>query len=292
MRMSEHTVGQMIAAPKQADAGHTATPMWKLIAVYYVIACGFARLAWSPLILGPNGLKVLKTSVSLPVFISLGTLGPLLGCFIAHRWETGNWRAVHVIPSRAFLWIWLLLGPLLVIFARVFVFSALLTRGGPAAWRWHVGALVGIWIPMLNYNLFGGPLFEEFGWRGFLQPHLQRTMPPWIAAVVTGVLWASWHLPIFLTTWAGVSFPIFLLILVGLSLVMAFGFNASGQVIMVAILMHSAFNASNRFIPAFLGNIPTRQHPSEGLLIALAFILVAAVLTISTRGRLLHKQAR
>jgi uncharacterized protein len=150
----------------------------------------------------------------------------------------------------------------------------------------------GIWVPMLNYNLFGGPLFEEFGWRGFLQSRLQRTLPPWIAAVLTGALWATWHLPLFLTVWSGVSFPLFLLILVSLSLIMAVAFNASGQIIFVAILMHSAFNAANRFLPDFLGNVPTRQYPTEGLLIALSFLLVATVLAASTRGRLLHQGVR
>ncbi len=87
----------------------------------------------------------------------------MLACFIVHRWLTGDWQPVHLIPPRSFQWIWLVLGPLLIVFSRVFVFSALSTDGGPAAWRWHISALVGIWVPM-DYNLLGGPLFEEFGW--------------------------------------------------------------------------------------------------------------------------------
>ena len=277
---------------ERAAAPRTTAPTWKLVTVFYLIACGFSWVAWLPLILGPDGLKVLRTAVSLPVFISAGTLGPLLACFTVYRWETGNWRAVHLIPSKAFQWIWLLLAPLIIVFTRVFVFSALFTKGGPAAWHWHIGALIGIWIPMLNYNLFGGPLFEEFGWRGFLQSRLQRKLPTWIAAVLTGTLWATWHLPLFLTVWGGVSFPLFLFILVSLSVIMAFAFNASGEVIIVAILMHSAFNAANRFLPDFLGKVPTRQYPSEEMLIALSFFLVAVVLAASTRGRLLHRRVR
>jgi hypothetical protein len=116
-------------------------------------------LVWLPLILGPNGLKTLKTAVSFPVFVCIGTLGPLLACFIVHRWYAGNWRAVRWAPSVPFQWIWLILGPLLIIFCRVFLFSALYTQGGPGSWRWHYSALVGILIPMFNYNLFGGPPF-------------------------------------------------------------------------------------------------------------------------------------
>ena len=282
----------MTSQTAEQSRSKTALPIWKLVAVFYVIACGFSWLAWSPLILGPDGLKVLRAAVSFPVFVCVGTLGPLLACFVVHRWDTGNWRAVRLIPPRPLQWIWLLIGPLLIVFARVFVFSALSTEGGPAAWRWHVGARAGLWIPMLNYNLFGGPLFEEFGWRGFLQSRLQRTLPPWIAALVTGVMWAAWHLPLFIVGWGGVSFPLFLLILVGVSLIMAFAFNASGQALIVVILMHSAFNATNRFLPGFLGDVPVRQHPSEGVLLVSAFSLVAIVLTASTRGRMFQHMAQ
>jgi membrane protease YdiL (CAAX protease family) len=274
-----------------AEKGTGRSDSVKVVAIFYLIACGFSWLVWLPLILGSAGLKVLTTSVSFPVFVCIGTLGPLLGCFVAYRCDTGHWGAVHVLPRRRIQWIWVAFGPLLIIFSRVFVFSALSTQGGPAAWRWHIGALIGIWIPMFNYNLFGGPLFEEFGWRGFLQSRLQRSLPPWISAVLVGVMWAIWHLPLFILGWGGVTFPLFLLILVGVSVIMAFAFNGSGESVFVAILMHSAFNAANRVIPAFLFNVPTRQRLSEGSLIAMSFLLVAAVLAALTGGWLLRSRA-
>jgi membrane protease YdiL (CAAX protease family) len=133
-----------------------------------------------PLILGPLGLKVLRASVSLPVSICIGTLGPAIACFVSHRMEAGNWRAVRVFPPLDRRSLWLLGGPLAILFCRFFLFAALITKGGPAAWHWHPSALAGILIPMFNYNLFGGPLFEEFGWRGYLQSHLQQMFPPWM----------------------------------------------------------------------------------------------------------------
>ena len=141
-------------------------------------------------------------------------------------------------------------------------------------------------VPVFNYNLLGGPLFEEFGWRGFLQPRLQELLPPWIAAICVGIMWATWHLPLFLIGWGGVSFPVFTLILVGLTALMTTAFNASGGAVVVAILMHSAFNASSRFIPGFIANVPTRGVPSEGLLISFSFLLVAVAAVFLTRGRL------
>ncbi len=261
--------------------------LFRSVALYYAIACGWAWLVWIPLVLGQGGLKWIPVHVSLPVFTCIGTLGPFFGCFIAHRVETGNWKAVRLLPRKRLRWLWLLIGPFLIVVSFFVVFPALISKGSPAGWHWHPAVLAGFWIPLLNYNLFGGPLFEEFGWRGFLQARLQREMAPWAAAICVGVMWAVWHAPLFFVIgWTSASFPTFVLILDGLALLMAYGFNASGQAVVVAILMHSAFNASSRFLGPFLGETPLREHPSGALLVAFAFLISAAVVVALTRGRL------
>jgi uncharacterized protein len=123
--------------------------------------------------------------------------------------------------------------------------------------------------------------------RGFLQARLQRSMQTWIAAIIVGVMWAAWHLPLFLLQgWTSASRSVYVLIVVGLSVVMAFGFNASGRSILIAILMHSAFNSSPRFIGPYLDKTPLRPFPPGEWYIATAFLFVGAVLTIGTRGNL------
>jgi membrane protease YdiL (CAAX protease family) len=224
--------------------------------------------------------------VSLPVSVCIGTLGPAIACFVSHRMETGNWRAVRLFPPLDRRSLWLLGGPLAILFCRFFVFAALITKGGPVAWRWHPGVLAGILIPMFNYNLFGGPLFEEFGWRGYLQSRLQQMLPPWIAAIAVGILWSIWHLPLFLVGWSGASAVSFTSILIGVSLIMAFAFNASGEAVLVAILMHSALNASNRFVPGFLADVPLVEWPSEVALVVISFLAVALIATALSRGSL------
>jgi membrane protease YdiL (CAAX protease family) len=139
---------------------------------------------------------------------------------------------------------------------------------------------------MFNYNLLGGPLFEEFGWRGFLQAHLQKIMPSWIAAICVGIMWAAWHAPLFLVTWSSSSPLIYIVIVIGLATLIACAFNASGGAVLVAILMHSVFNASPRFLPSFLGTTSTREHPPAELLIAFAFLALAVLAVLFTRGRL------
>jgi membrane protease YdiL (CAAX protease family) len=130
-------------------------------------------------------------------------------------------------------------------------------------------------------------LGEEFGWRGFLQARLQESLPPWIAAIVVGIMWAAWHWPMFLVQgWSTATPTIFLFILTGLSVVMAFAFNASGKAVVVAILMHSAFNTSGMFCDRFTAGTPMREHPSAEWFIALAFFLIGAVLVLATLGQL------
>ncbi len=45
--------------------------------------------------------------------------------------------------------------------------------------------------------LVGGPIAEEFGWRGFGQKVLQSRFDVRLASIILGVIWAIWHLPLF-----------------------------------------------------------------------------------------------
>jgi len=268
-----------------------ARTKWRQIAIYYGIACGVSWTIWAPLVLGRDGLDLLHIAPPPPVIISTGTLGPLLACYLTHRLGTGNWRAVQFLPRHRFRGLWLLLAPMLILLCFFVVFPALISKGPPSAWRWHLSVLGGILVPMFNYNLLGGPLFEEFGWRGFLQSRLQDVLPPWIAAICVGVMWAAWHLPLFLVQgWSSASPVAYPVILMGLSMVMAFGFNASEEAIGAAILMHSAFNSSPRFIGAYLYGGSMREHPTAVWLIAASFLLAGIMLVIITRGRLAASQ--
>jgi membrane protease YdiL (CAAX protease family) len=42
--------------------------------------------------------------------------------------------------------------------------------------------------------VFGGPLLEEPGWRGFALPRMQRLHGPLVGSLILGALWGLWHL--------------------------------------------------------------------------------------------------
>jgi len=96
------------------------------------------------------------------------------------------------------------------------------------------------------FSLLTG-LGEEIGWRGFLVPELARAMPLGRVALVSGVIWASWHVPGLLFadynggTPAWYSLLCFTVLVLGASFVFAWIRLRSGSVWPAAIL-HASHN--------------------------------------------------
>lgn len=61
----------------------------------------------------------------------------------------------------------------------------------------EAAATSGGWLPYLGLALLTGPLSEEFGWRGHLQPLLRRRLTAGRTTLVLGPIWAVWHVPLF-----------------------------------------------------------------------------------------------
>lgn len=112
-----------------------------------------------------------------------------------------------------------------------------------------------------------GPV-EEFGWRGFALPLLQRRMAPIYAALLLGVIWAFWHLPAFLlsgtpqSTW---SIMPFFLGTIALSVIVTPLFNRSGGSILLAGIFH---------LQAINPLWPDAQPYDSGFFVALAVVIV------------------
>jgi len=97
----------------------------------------------------------------------------------------------------------------------------------------------------LAYAVIKGPV-EEFGWRGFALPLLQRKLAPVWAAVILGVIWGFWHTPAFLlsgTQQSAWSFPPFFIGCIAISVVATALFNASkGSILLVALFHFQLMN--------------------------------------------------
>ncbi len=67
--------------------------------------------------------------------------------------------------------------------------------------------LLSVTLGSLITMLIGG-VGEEAGWRGFLQPELERRFGPFHGTVLVGVIWGYWHLPVNLAGYNDARHPI------------------------------------------------------------------------------------
>jgi uncharacterized protein len=135
-------------------------------------------------------------------FFFLATWSPAIAAFLVVYFHTGL-SGIRAFLSRLLLWRsaggWVVF--VLVLVPLVFVAGSLI-KGGPVLAPWPPEGF-GPVLALLFMMLFLGPI-EEFGWRGVMQPLLQRHMAPIWAGALIGASWGVWHLPAFFL--AGVVF--------------------------------------------------------------------------------------
>lgn len=92
--------------------------------------------------------------------------------------------------------------------------------------------------------IFGGPVGEELGWRGFVLPKLQKKVNPLISSIILGTIWASWHIPMFYfhVTGYDISFISYLLETIWLTTLFTWLYNNTKGSLLIIILYHSFDN--------------------------------------------------
>jgi len=243
---------------------------------------------WLPLVLSGQGLGWLSVTLPMP-WVLPGTFCPTLVALWLHRRDTGNWRAFTLWSGAASFGIGLGIGTLLIALAFVVVPGCWLAQSGPGGVAW--GALAGYPAATWHALTMAGPLGEEAGWRGYALPRLQRCFGPLKGTLILGVLWAAWHLPLFLISgYGGGSFLTYLALVSALAFVMTTAWNLSRGSVVVAILLHAVFNASGAILGGFIGSGGVRPGLTPLLVIVICFWLLVAGLLVVTRGRLGSKQ--
>ena len=259
--------------------------------VYLLLTFGCAWLIWLPLLLAEYaGLALPVPPV---VLIVLGSFAPsLVALFLSWRYTGAT--GLRQLLGRAFVWrvapIWVLLaifGPALVM---------LLAMGG------HVllGGTAPDYVPFgvrwllvpLNFVLVflvGGPLGEEFGWRGCVLPALEKRFgPPW-ASLLLGAIWTVWHLPLFFISASaqhGLPFWLFGLLTLALCILLTWVYHGSGDSLLLVMLLHAAVNTWSgplRISPEAAGSIQP---------FALVVLLTWVVALLVVTGPRLFEQVR
>jgi len=244
------------------------------LVLYFVLAYGVSLVLWLPMLLG--------RSRSL-FALSIGTYGPTLAALATHWIFTRNWRAVQIWTTLPRFLLGLA-GGVSAVLAAAFLAAFLMTKSGFDRWQWR--ALVQI-LTFFGPNLLGGPLGEEAGWRGFALPRLQNRFNPVGSSLILGFLWANWHVPLMLAHVYNVTWWQFVPVTMAASVFLSYGFNRSAGGTLCAVVVHGFYNiATGIILNDFIGKAILRSNPVQHNIFWMAYVAVAVLLCIVTKGRL------
>lgn len=223
-----------------------------------------------------------QSSLLVTVLMWLGGFGPSLAA-IALVWQERGLAGLRGWLSHGLRWrvgwVWVavaLLLPLVVVALAAAIHVALGGTIPPSpAYRHELLAAVNFVLILL----LGGPLGEEFGWRGYALPVLQKRYGWRVASLVLGIVWGAWHLPLFFianTTQKHIPVALFMVSTVAMSVLFAWLANRTAGSVMLAILFHTAINYWSWIIPVIPngGSVhPFALVTGLMLLVALVFLL-------------------
>lgn len=181
-------------------------------------------------------------------------------------WFAARWYAAVLIPP-------VLVGVVLL-FLKTFV--------SPAFTPGH------FWMGVL----FGCPagFFEEIGWTGFAFPKMARTLSPLTAAILLGVLWGLWHIPVidYLGTatphgehWLA-YFAAFTIAMTAVRVLISWTYSNTGSVLLAQLMHASSTGALVIFSPP---RVTAAQEAFWYFVYAFALWgIVAVVVKVSGRG--------
>jgi membrane protease YdiL (CAAX protease family) len=189
----------------------------------------------------------------LNLIYNFGALGPFLGGIISAKLFYGNFGVEKLFST--FSLKTLNRKSLIISFSPIIFFIIGLLMYPLIAGRWYSFAdtqrqfnltttisYVNWILPFITYSIF-----EEFGWRGFLLPHLQSKYSAYKATIILTIIWASWHLPFFLWRFQFtplITIGFFFAIFVG-AIIITSTFNFSKGSIVSVIIFHFTNNIAS-----------------------------------------------
>jgi membrane protease YdiL (CAAX protease family) len=230
------------------------------LSAFFLLAYGISWLLWLPAVLGYLLRGVGLADRALLLF--LGNFGPFVAALVVTA-TTGGAAGVQALLQRLWRWRVGLHGYLIALYGFPALGLSAVVFLGVASPQHALSDLPGllVTVPMnvLTIFLVLGPLGEELGWRGFALPRLQVGRSALSASVVLGLLWALWHAPLaLLPDWRnGLPLGPFLLLyplyIIALSIIFTWVYNRTQGSVLIAMLLHSAFNYTVYFLDDLFG---------------------------------------
>lgn len=124
----------------------------------------------------------------------------------------------------------------------------------------HIGLLMANFFLVF---LVGGPLGEEFGWRGYALPAIERRLGWRSTSLVLGVIWGVWHLPLFFiagTAQGNGSMLVFFVLIVATSVFYTWLYQRSTGSVLSVLALHTASNSWPSVIPILPSDADQRPY--------------------------------
>jgi membrane protease YdiL (CAAX protease family) len=252
------------------------------LAAFFVLATALSWWLWPLYALDLTPTPMFGAGPFVAALVVLGLTRGKAGIVDLLR-RMGRWRVGLGWYAAA------LLLPVVVTFTaaaiNVFLLGAETSKSAAELGGWS--SLVPTFLILLLVPGLGGT-WEEPGFRGYALTRLQRGRSALAASLILGVLWAFWHLPLFLTgldTW-NESVQI-----IAWTVVFAWLLNNTGQSVLLAMLMHNMSNTiSGSFVSQMFSGV---DSVNQAWLRGALWCVVAVVVAIATGpGHLSRRKAK
>jgi membrane protease YdiL (CAAX protease family) len=224
------------------------------LVTFFLIAFGYSWFLWGLFVFDvlkmPAGVGTQDVEASpMLLLVAITPFGPTIAGFVVTAMTEGR-AGVRRLWGR--VWRDQRIGWLLVAltFYPALKFIANLVARTLDGQAYPVLAHASVWMfipPLIANTLISGGMSEEFGWRGYVLPRFQAKWNALISSVVLGVIWASWHIPLFFIPedeHSQVFFWGWAPRIVALSVLITWVFNNANGSVLAAMLFHGAANAS------------------------------------------------
>ena len=215
--------------------------------IFSLNAIAISWLCWLPLVAANRHLIYVPQGAE-PLLVILGTFGPLLAALGILARDAGM-AGIRDLLAQAFRWRvgigWYLAAAVLPAVLRIAVLWLHILKGGTVPDLSDTARWLALPSTFAFVLVLGGPIGEEFGWRGYAQPRLQSAIGTLTAAVAIGLVSGLWHAPLFLiptTPQSHLPFTLFLVRTLSLAIISAWLYNGSRRSMLILLLFHASLN--------------------------------------------------
>lgn len=260
--------------------------------IYYAITFGWTWLIVFYLIFSGNAKNISEPTLIFVILAIISGLAPSLAAFFVTRVVEGKESFKLLMaefkkksPSRLYIMA-IIIVPIVTIITTII--SNFTIR------KYEIKLIIPMIIMGLVWPLFSA-FGEEFGWRGYILPKLLEKYSPLKATLILGVIWATWHLPMYYVGYQGYGIYVIpaLLIpgfinLVAHSLIMTNIFIKGKGNLKLAIIYHYTITASAIMIGAFFQTINLPKYAILESVVSVSLLLVVALVLYINKNKKLN----